>query len=846
MNAFAARLMVIAGALANLSALLLAAALPWSTASAQDDCAAGFNCGRIAWIEHLESGPNGYQLWTMNPNGTQRMLALTFGPSNYNYASGLVYSADSRKLYFSASTNDTFDYNIYSVNADGTGLTSLTNDSCSSRSPGGYPHSLSPDGSRIAFTRVCGPQDRGPKVWLMNVDGSGQRLLTTSPLVNENPTADEHGEPHFSPGGTHVVFSSRAATSGSRQIYISTVDGLDVRALTTLKEFGNENNAPRFTPDGRIIFTSGRDYAPFSDLDEIYRIDADGTNLVRLTNMVGRKFGYSVSPDNSRLLFANDPDPKQYQDPAALYVVRTNGTDLIPLSVDPVLYARWANFSPDGTRIGFELGTFNPNDRPYSSHSVNLDGSDRIDYVDPTQDIPFRAFGRPDVDGDGVIDGADNCPNQANGYRVAMSSDRAGNFEIWTTDFNGGSAQRLTSSSAIDAEPRFDSGGNRIVFRSNRLSSRNEIYTMSANGSGVTRLTNVAGNNVTPAFSPDGSRITFISSRDGGQRNVWIMNSDGTNQVKLTTNQGFSHTANNPVFNHDGTRIAFDSDRGTVGNANHDIFSIAPDGSAELRLTTALGKDTHPSYSRDGSRVVFISFRDGGARFGEIYTMNADGSDQQRVTDTPFAEIEPAFTPDGAQIVFRADYDGSQELYVVNRDGSGLRPLTDTNGFNTTPTVAPQPDLDGDGIGDGCDPAVDVPTGTGTPVTVSGPGADVTYASVTTAGATAFSEIVVDPADLPAGFSLCETCTAWDITTTAAYVPPVTVCLDVPDSVPAQEFLELRLLHGENGVYVDRTTVRIEPPGALRQVCGQVDSLSPFALASFVSGPLFADGFESP
>nr|MBP7660833.1 PD40 domain-containing protein [Burkholderiaceae bacterium] len=173
MNAFAARLMVIAGALANLSALLLAAALPWSTASAQDDCAAGFNCGRIAWIEHLESGPNGYQLWTMNPNGTQRMLALTFGPSNYNYASGLVYSADSRKLYFSASTNDTFDYNIYSVNADGTGLTSLTNDSCNSRSPGGYPHSLSPDGSRIAFTRVCGPQDRGPKVWLMNVDGSG-------------------------------------------------------------------------------------------------------------------------------------------------------------------------------------------------------------------------------------------------------------------------------------------------------------------------------------------------------------------------------------------------------------------------------------------------------------------------------------------------------------------------------------------------------------------------------------------------------------------------------------------------------------------------------------------------
>jgi len=40
------------------------------------------------------------------------------------------------------------------------------------------------------------------------------------------------------------------------------------------------------------------------------------------------------------------------------------------------------------------------------------------------------------------------------------------------------------------------------------------------------------------------------------------------------------------VFNHDGTRIAFDSDRGSIGNANHDIFTISPTGSEELRPTT--------------------------------------------------------------------------------------------------------------------------------------------------------------------------------------------------------------------------------------------------------------------
>jgi hypothetical protein len=75
----------------------------------------------------------------------------------------------------------------------------------------------------------------------------------------------------------------------------------------------------------------------------------------------------------------------------------------------------------------------------------------------------------------------------------------------------------------------------------------------------------------------------------------------------------------------------------------------------------------------------------------------------------------------------------------------------------------------------------------------------------------------------------------------------MTVCIEVPASLPAGTFLQLRLLHGENGQWIDRTTVRIDLPGAPRQVCGVVDSLSPFALASPGATPgdaVFADGFE--
>jgi hypothetical protein len=92
---------------------------------------------------------------------------------------------------------------------------------------------------------------------------------------------------------------------------------------------------------------------------------------------------------------------------------------------------------------------------------------------------------------------------------------------------------------------------------------------------------------------------------------------------------------------------------------------------------------------------------------------------------------------------------------------------------------------------------------------------------------------------MPTGFALCPTCPAFEITTTAEYEPPVKVCIEAPDSISVEEFLRLRLMHGENDIFVDRTTEYISIPGVARIVCGEVDSLSPFALAS-VLGPTAA------
>ena len=98
---------------------------------------------------------------------------------------------------------------------------------------------------------------------------------------------------------------------------------------------------------------------------------------------------------------------------------------------------------------------------------------------------------------------------------------------------------------------------------------------------------------------------------------------------------------------------------------------------------------TDPAVSPDGSRVAFVSTRDGNL---EIYVMDADGTNLARVTNDPQPDGRPVFTPDGAGVVFQSQKTvaGKQflEIRAAALDGSGLKALT-TDSLNQTPSVSP-------------------------------------------------------------------------------------------------------------------------------------------------------------
>jgi TolB protein len=99
------------------------------------------------------------------------------------------------------------------------------------------------------------------------------------------------------------------------------------------------------------------------------------------------------------------------------------------------------------------------------------------------------------------------------------------------------------------------------------------------------------------------------------------------------------------------------------------------DGSGQTQLTS--NSDSAPSWSPDGLKIAFQSFRDGDY---DIYVMNADGSAQRAVTNNTVDDEDPAWSPDGQKIAFESyrPRGGQAQIFVINADGSKETRLTNT------------------------------------------------------------------------------------------------------------------------------------------------------------------------
>lgn len=178
-------------------------------------------------------------------------------------------------------------------------------------------------------------------------------------------------------------------------------------------------------------------------------------------------------------------------------------------------------------------------------------------------------------------------------------------------------------------------------------------------------------------------KIAFVSNRDGaGSLELYVMNTDTSSQTRLTRN---SFIDNSPSWSPDGTKIVFSSAR----NGLNDVYIINADGTGETKLTTNGG--IYPNWSPDGSKIAFVSFING---FNQIFTMSPDGSNKTQITNynENFDHRDLSWSPDGSKLAFVSGRSGHYDIYKMNSDGSNEVNLSNTVNFDSSFSPAWSPD----------------------------------------------------------------------------------------------------------------------------------------------------------
>lgn len=245
-------------------------------------------------------------------------------------AAGGVAPAD--HIVFASDRSGNFE--IYTMNADGSGVVNLTNDPANDLFP-----AWSPDGGRIAFARGSG---LGRELYVMDRDGSHQTRLTNNAVADVQPV--------WSPNGREIAFV-RFGSNQNRDIFVMQVEPGAV-ALQITNEPALFDILPDWAPQDRIAFSSNR--GPGPDDNAVFSVKRDGSKVRRLTPPELFAGSPGWSPDGDRLAVSDNFCGFCPEGDIVVVTIgnaaTTQVTDTPENDINP-------DFSPDGRRIAYDSGT---------------------------------------------------------------------------------------------------------------------------------------------------------------------------------------------------------------------------------------------------------------------------------------------------------------------------------------------------------------------------------------------------------------------------------------------------------------------------------------------------------
>ncbi len=202
------------------------------------------------------------------------------------------------------------------------------------------------------------------------------------------------------------------------------------------------------------------------------------------------------------------------------------------------------------------------------------------------------------------------------------------------------------------------------------------------------RVRKVTALDVAAGGMPDlqiGGRVCYSSRTYYARYNlapgeIYAMEAYGTGSVRITDNPAYD---GRPSWSPDGSQIVFISNRDVP---TQNVYVADADGTNVRRLTDSSAGDAYPAWSPDGSRITFTSARAG---YSAIYSVRTDGFGLTQLTSNPSGDSYSDWSPDGTKIAFTSIRDGNADIYVMNADGSAPTRLTTDPASDADPEWSP-------------------------------------------------------------------------------------------------------------------------------------------------------------
>jgi TolB protein len=492
---------------------------------------------------------------------------------------------------------------------------------------------------------------------IADADGKRERALLATPDLDYSPS--------FSADGRWLVFTTER--DGQAEIYRVHPDGSGLERLTEHPAFDDQ---AALSPDGKTLaFVSTRD----GGTANIWTVDLASKKATNLTANRSGNFRPSWSPDGAWIAFTSDRDAQpgvwpgmwEHLQSTGVYVMRARGGDLRRLTRKDG-FSGSPTWSADGRRILFyetdELGAY-----------LSKGGNSRTEIVSVDVTTGERKF----YTASNETKLSPRWLSQGRISYIKRGSDATSGLRVWHPDRR---VETVIAGAVRNAT--WSPDGNSVAFeRITKLGSTEHLIPASSPDTQFDLLMSEPF----PAFSPDGSKLLYsqygrtksvatgVESASAGNTSVEIMSDRGSDKRTLFQREGFS--AYSAVWSPSGDEIALSVGRyfRAPGLPSAQIALIKPDGSNFRLIVDDTLNNGFPSWSRDGSRLVF-------KRGKQLVTMSLADRTITPLTDGAHYDNFPQWSPTRDLIMFTTDRDGDFELYTIRHDGTDRRRLTNMKG----------------------------------------------------------------------------------------------------------------------------------------------------------------------